>query len=204
MNKRRHQAGFTLVELLLAAAFFGFVLMFATFAFIQVNRSYNKGITVKRVHESTRQIMQDISRSVQSAASRSAAGLAVDVIPNPPGGGPNYLCVGQTRYIWYVYGAMPTPPFYLMKDTSFGVCDEAVAPGGEELDMLDKRLAVQDLQVTQLGTTSSYRITLTISIDEPSGGGLLSSPGSGASCNVVNGDQFCDVATLETVVTLRQ
>lgn len=202
----KRQVGFTLVELLLAAAFFGFILMFATAGFVQVNRAYNKGITVKRVHESTRQIIQDIARTIQSAQ-YSSVGSSVEII-DTGGLGPNYLCVGKVRYIWKEWDGNPKD-YYLVKDVSFANCDEALVTPffglfSEETEMLDKRLAVQNLSVSRLGSTIAYKLSLTISVDEAGGSGFISTGGSSASCNVLQGDQFCDVATLETIVTLRR
>ena len=52
---RKHsQSGFTMVELLLAMAFFSFILVFFSFGFIQVNRTFQKGVTIKRVTETGR------------------------------------------------------------------------------------------------------------------------------------------------------
>lgn len=207
----KRQAGFTLIELLLAAAFFAFILMFATAAFIQVNRSYNKGITVKRVHESTRQIVQDIARTIQSAPLNVSGGSVQ--VSGSGGLGPNYVCVSdEVRYIWNELDLDPASPnpgkqdFYLLKDTTFANCDEAVGPGGDEIDMLDDRLAVVNLEVNPVGTTLAYEISLSVSVYEaPSGGFLddIADTQGTAACNIVNGDQFCDVASLTTVVTLR-
>src|SRR5690554_8236963 len=63
------QSGFTLVELLLATALFSFILLFVTTGFIQINRAYNKGITVKRMHQSAREIIDELSRALLESTS---------------------------------------------------------------------------------------------------------------------------------------
>lgn len=205
----KKQAGFTLVELLLAATFFAYILIFVTAAFVQINRAYNRGITVKRVHESTRQNIQDIARTIQSAQYGNSI-----INTDTDGLGPNYLCIGDVRYVWYEFDGTPPvtpPPFYLLKDTSFANCSDPVS--GDEIDLLDNRLAVQDLCVYQIGLSIAYGIRLTISVDEPNSTFLDSgsppvcgdsSPSSQAQCNVLIGDQYCNVATLDTVVTIRR
>ncbi|MCE7936478.1 prepilin-type N-terminal cleavage/methylation domain-containing protein [Candidatus Saccharibacteria bacterium CPR2] len=61
----KQQSGFTIIELLLAMAVFSFVLMITVAGFIQVNRSYTKGITVRRAQDSARTIVEQLSREIR-------------------------------------------------------------------------------------------------------------------------------------------
>lgn len=192
----KQQRGFTLVELMIAAAFLGFIVTFATVAFVQINQAYNRGITVKRTQESTRDIIQEIATTIQ-AADYSDTGTSVVVIDT--GTGPNYLCVGNVRYIWMEGVGQP---FSLKKDFSFGVCNDG-SLGGDEADLLNPNLAIQELEVKQLASSIAFQINLIVSVNE-SDVQFLTGSGAAAQCNVLNGDQYCDIASLTTVVTLRR
>jgi len=66
---RVRNAGFTLVELMLAMAFFGSVLIIATLLFTQTLNIYNKGMTVKQMSQVGRTLIEDITRIVNSGQS---------------------------------------------------------------------------------------------------------------------------------------
>jgi len=196
LNKR----GFTLVELLLATAFFSFILLFVLVGFMQVTRSYNKGIITKRVHESTRLIVEDISRSISTATSKSASANPIHIIDSPI----HALCVGGTRYQWTVGYRSNTdkqPGFRVVKDSK--QCNVAFTASDDTTEMLDDRLTVQDITLGQPvggGVSNAYIVRVTVSVNDKT---LVTGSGESTSCNIADGDQFCDVATLTTVVTLR-
>lgn len=206
----KNQRGFTLVELLLATAFFGFILIFVTAGFVQISRSYNKGITVKRVQETTRQIVDEISRTMLLATSSEFAGSGLQY--RDESGFPRRLCVGGTRFAWNQYGdtVLPGNIFTLVRDYNggnncFGALNES-----ESVELVDSRLTVQDITITQAGPTSGiYKLCVIMSTN--SSDLLTTNPTVGdpdceyniVECNIMNGDQFCDVAKLKTVVTLR-
>lgn len=198
----KKQSGFTLVELLIAAAFLAFIIMFATLAYVQINRTFNRGITVKRTQESTRDIIQDISGSIQ-ATSYSSTGASVQFAGTGDGG--QAVCLDDIRYIWYEgprNGYSPEPESSIYKDLSFpNGCSED--RDGNETAMLDPKLMIQDLNVASILSSIAFKIDLIVSINENTPD-LLSGSGATAKCNVLNGDQYCAVASLSTVVTLRR
>lgn len=191
LNKR----GFTLIELLLATAFFSFILLFVLVGFMQVTRSYNKGIITKRVHESTRLIVEDLSRTISTATSKAGSANPINIINSPI----HALCVGGTRYQWTVGYRSNTdtqPGFRVAKDNK--QCNVAFSSGDDTTEMLDDRLTVQDITINPIG--NAYFVSVTVSVNDKS---LVTGSGATASCNIADGDQFCDVATLTTAVTLR-
>lgn len=178
--------GFTLVELLLSTALFSFVLLFVTASFVQINRAYNKGITIKRVHESTRLIMADMSRTISSASS-NAFDYSADCI-----------LAGGTRYKWQtVTGGGSAGNWYLIKDRKTACSDAGSATASGTVNMLDPKIIVHSISLTQLGTTNTYRLTIELGSRRDDGSGA-----PGATCNQIQ-DAYCDRATLNTVLTLR-
>lgn len=181
--------GFTLVELLLSTALFSFVLLFVTASFVQINRAYNKGITIKRIHESTRLVMADMSRTISSASSN---GLRYDADADE-----GCIVAGGTRYKWQI-GFPPnvsSQNWSLIKDRK-PTCGEPAGPGGGAVNMLDPKIIVHQATLTQLGSTNTYRLTIELGSNRDDG----ADPDT--FCNQIQ-DAYCDRASLSTVLTLR-
>lgn len=203
------QKGFTLVELLLATAMFSFILLFVTAAFVQVSRAYNKGILVKRTQETARAVVQELTRTIGTATSGNGTDAVIEYDDN---GALKRLCVGNIRYGWNegyrTDNAVPN-----REDLSNGDDFALVRSNGEctspfveddSVELIDQRLTLQDIDINQDSTGTIFNLCVIISSNSL-GGELV--PGNCASppqCNVVNGDTYCDIARLETTVTLRR
>jgi type II secretory pathway pseudopilin PulG len=88
--------GFTLVELLFAMAFIGFVLIFVITTIIQVMRTYNKGLAVKEINQTARAVTEDMTRILRTVSS-----LSVNTAPlTDPGGSKGRVCFGGISYVW--------------------------------------------------------------------------------------------------------
>ena len=80
------EAGFTLVELMIATVVYAVVLLIALQGITSVGRMYYRGLSAARTQEATRDIMDDISREIQFSGS------------NVQVSGANTICIGSTRY----------------------------------------------------------------------------------------------------------
>lgn len=212
MRKLNQSDGFTLVELMLATAFFSFVMLFAVLGFMQINRTYHRGLAQKNLQNAARVVVDDIADQVRSAAAGSVTVL------RPPGN--NFrLCIGSVRYGFNQHiGALPTDNSFTSEvfddDLSRIVlardpdptksCD---GPGGTftrhgagNISLLDRGLLVQYLNLEQIGTTNTYRLTVVVSTGELDD---FETFGLDAKCKVQTGDEFCHVTKLETAVTTR-
>ena len=203
---RPNQTGFTLVELLLALALFGFVLVFAVSGFVQVNRSYNKGITVKRVQETGRAVIEDIARSLRLAGDPGSVRVC-DVDDQQGCSGNFRLCLPGVRYGWsdgstgeeFTSAGDIKKNWLVRSDTASG-CNSAFSQAEAE-SFLEDDLIVQELNITWLIGTSAYKIDLTLSTGDTT---LITN--SGKRCKgaaQVSGSQYCDVVNLSTTVTIR-
>lgn len=186
--------GFTLIELLLAMTFFSLILMFVTASFLQVTRAYNKGITVKRVHESGRAVIAEMSRSLAQASSE----------PGSVQTGTGCLISAGTRYRWNTGFHTTTNPgghghaalsngndFSLVRDNVL-TCGAALN-ANQVVNMLDDKVIVQNISVTQVGSAiNTYSLSVSLS----------SRRGTSSTCDVIN-DTYCDTVTLSTVVSVR-
>ncbi len=87
------QAGFTLIELMLAMAFLGSILVLATLLLTQTLNIYNKGIAVKQMNQAGRTLVEDLTRAANSGRTMQVVG---------DGTTPHCLSVGNESYIWNI------------------------------------------------------------------------------------------------------
>lgn len=86
--------GFTLIELMLAMSFISVLLLGIAMTIIQIGVIYNKGMTYKEVNQASRDISDDIRRTVSAGVSLN---FATDYVTSSAGG---RLCTGTYSYIW--------------------------------------------------------------------------------------------------------
>lgn len=106
MTQYKKPAGFTLVELMLAMAFVGILLVAIAALAIHVMGTYTKGITIREVNQSGRTITEDIQRAIASSVpfkvEPAKTGASTDEADSKyvtrPGGG--RLCTGTYTYAW--------------------------------------------------------------------------------------------------------
>jgi prepilin-type N-terminal cleavage/methylation domain-containing protein len=131
---RTHSKGFTLVELMLAMAFFGSVLLISTSVFLQMLGTYNKGIAVKDMNQFGRMLSDSITRVSNSQGGLTYFGDASQ---------PWFLTyplrcakVGRDMYLWsyasdtsstaaaYKVGGEPVNMVRLVTTPFFGNCPQ--------------------------------------------------------------------------------
>lgn len=188
MSLRIKQRGFTLVELLLAMAFFSFILLFVTTGFIIINRSYNKGITSKMVQDEARSTLEFLTREIRTTPAGSITTTT------------GCLSVGANSYYWTerVDDTNTASPFRLLYQPGVNCSD--MKSVDLSTDLLNDRVGVQYLDISPTGTGSSLSLTLilsTVSTD------LIDGVNSAAKCFVESGSQYCDVVEVSTVVSPR-
>ncbi len=113
-NRLRTNHGFTLIELLLSSVFLSFLLIIAVSGFLQINRQFIRGITVKRVQETGRLVTEELARAIRGAGDSNLITICPDPVTGNPcpaaAGDPDIkrLCIGETHYAWtYPYEASP-------------------------------------------------------------------------------------------------
>ena len=96
---KRANAGFTIIELLLAMSFVAALLLAVALTIVQIGTIYNKGMTLKEVNQTGRVISDDIRRSI---AESSAFDASTSFLPVLSGGREigGRLCTGQVSYVW--------------------------------------------------------------------------------------------------------
>jgi type II secretory pathway pseudopilin PulG len=221
-QRANKQAGFTLVELLLALAFVAFVLIFATTTIIQIMRTYNKGLAVKEINQTARAAMEDMSRIIKVSNSNTIASLAT-TSPDVTGPSANQgrVCFGSVSYIWN-FGSASTNRYSdnsrigmaRVDDTGSSMC--VGSPGSyprpnkaNATEMLSGNVWVQQLTVIPGVNGKFYDIFIQFSTsDDPTNPALTTSwadptPANRVVCRGGGVGQFCAVASFSTSVNAR-
>jgi prepilin-type N-terminal cleavage/methylation domain-containing protein len=202
------QAGFTIIELLIATLVFSVVLILITTGILTFTKSYYQGINQSNTQNAARTILDNVSQAIQFS------GVAV-TSPITPNNGSQGVCVGSQRYSFLLGGQLwddGTPDaaqhqvsHALMLDNS-GLCTGAPAQNlkgtpvaGTEL--LQPRMRLSNLVVTGLGN-GLYKVTVRVVYGDDD---LLNNPtGTDASCKVsISGSQYCAQSELSTTVQRR-
>ncbi len=89
----RQQAGFTIIELMIATVVFSTILVLISVGLLQVSRLYYKGITTTRTQQTARGIMDDIARSIQFSGGN---------VTSVSGSNPSFFCVDNKRYSFFI------------------------------------------------------------------------------------------------------
>lgn len=96
-TKRATSRGFTLVELLLAMAGVAVLLISIAVTTIQLTNMYHKGITIKSINQSGREVGDLIRRDGLTIGQGEVRFVAADT---QGAGGLGRLCIGSRSYIW--------------------------------------------------------------------------------------------------------
>lgn len=167
-NLRRHQKGFTIIELMIATTVLSTILVLVTIVMVNIGTLYYRGINQARVQDAVRTISDDIIKNVQLSDKSPIGPISVPGVANTYA-----YCVGPVRYT-YVLGAAignkapgTSITYYqvLWRDTnpSPGSCPTQIDPtnpASAEVDLTKSNLANLDAanQGKEL-VTSNSRLT---------------------------------------------
>ncbi|HYH75164.1 MAG TPA: prepilin-type N-terminal cleavage/methylation domain-containing protein [Candidatus Saccharimonadales bacterium] len=199
----KHQAGFTIIELMISTMVFGTVLLVVTTAILQITRVYYKGITQANTQSVARNITDLVSQGIQFNGG--------DVTETP--GPNNAFCVGGQQYS-FVLGkqladgtptAAQTHHALVVADrpgctaSTPGSSMNTAATTGREL--LQPNMRLSKMSVENIGT-NLYKVTVKVVSGDDD---ILTNPTTAAATcqNVTAGTQFCAESELTTVVTKR-
>lgn len=99
-TRNRKKQGFTLIELLLSMSFLSVLMLAIAMTIIQIGTTYNRGITVKEINQTGRELSETLRYDISSAQDLSDdAGAFLDVSSGGTllGG---RLCLGSYSYVW--------------------------------------------------------------------------------------------------------
>lgn len=204
MNSKNRNSGFTIVELMIATTVFSIILMIAVFGIINIGKAYYKNITSSRTQETTRQIVDDITATLQ------LTGEAVHFEPAPGPGDTGKLCIGDSRYTFVkdqqVSKDNPSA-IGLWKDTET-TCNGNPTPNGTQL--LAESMRLLDLNVDcENGNDCFVKVRVAygdndlLDYYDTGGNNIIGDVENGFCRFGVSGNQFCAVSGLEVSVFRR-
>jgi type II secretory pathway pseudopilin PulG len=174
MSRADKQAGFTIIELLLAMAFIAVLLLAIAMTVLQIGSTYNRGLTMKALNQASRSINDELARGVASARSFSIDADAHRYVNNAAYGG--RLCLGTYSYIWnYGKARVNNHPdlntfrndstqisFVKVSDPSASYCLDPsldIDPSGavELLQSGDRNLAIHSFSMTTATTATDSK-----------------------------------------------
>ena len=128
-NTQKQTSGFTVIELMLSMTFVAVLLIAIAMTVIQIATIYNRGMTLKEVNQSARDISDDMRRTVANTeafvvnvnGTDSADSFDIPAASGPSGalaGG--RLCTGSYTYIWNIAAAVERNDANLTKKLSSG------------------------------------------------------------------------------------
>lgn len=188
----RNRTGFTLVELIVAMAFFSFMLTIISFGVVQVMRIYQSGVASRRTQQHARVALEEISRDV-----RSASNVPAGLVSN------NRLCLEGDNTVEYIRTSAHQLQKRVLATSS---CPSAVRP----IDVLDTTTVIDgdphNAQLRQFklqpifdsdGKVVSVEVVLVVTTGESD---LI----SGDACDPeARGSQFCSATELVGTISLR-
>lgn len=89
--------GFTLIELMLAMAFIGMLLIATVVTIMQVTNQYSKGMTLKQINQAGRDLGASIKRDATSVTGIGTPIILPDAVHT---GNLGRLCLGAYSYVW--------------------------------------------------------------------------------------------------------
>lgn len=200
------QAGFTIIELLIATLVFSIVMVVLLAAFISTSNLFYKGVSMNSTQEDTRSVVQSIADDIKFSQSPPADLAATITTP-----GPGIFCIGQHRYQYKIGHQLngSAGDYAVQRDTiSYSADCSKTASGNDIEEMLDNGMQLNALNISCKGG----RCLVNVHVVFYSGANqdeLFSSPGNikptntakDAECSGgLNGSQICATADFDSTV----
>lgn len=180
LKKPKASGGFTLIELVVAMAFFTFMMAFLTIGILQIMRIYQAGVSTRRTQQAARVSMEEITREVRNA---SAIGVAQE----------NRLCLEGARVVDFT-----RQNDNLIKTTGGGSCASITNPTQTVIVDGAQNTQFREFTLSAINNANSVAASVKITLAVTTGAGA-----GEAFCNPGPGSQFCSTTRYTNVVSLR-
>jgi type II secretory pathway pseudopilin PulG len=206
MANKKTSNGFTIIELLMSMSFLAFMLLFVITASTQVLRTYNKGLTIKDINQSSRTIIDQLARDVSSSTQPKIYKDALS----------GRLCTDGATYVWNTIQApTPNPNKYKAPNANTGLhfirttdptaCGTKKTPdvplntatellNGQSANV-GSQASIIDLNLTPVNT-KLYKLSLILGTSDPAGYTIVAA----GTCGPGLQGEFCASASFNTTV----
>lgn len=194
--------GFTIVELMLALSFIAFILLFTVFATVQVMRNYSKGIAIKEINQTARDMTDDMIRVIRSANSQTVNLSKLNA---------GRACLGGVSYVWNTQGGNAnlytdgTAVTVARVGDPAGAMCQASPPAvnkNNSTAVLSDRIWVQNISFTQSADKNLMTVSVRLSTSGQNAP-TFNDPAQGLICSGDAAGQYCSVTTFSTTVATR-
>jgi len=217
MTRPTNSSGFTILELMIAIAILSVLLLVSSIVMMSIGSIYSKGIDMANVQNDSRNIIQDLTSTIQFSGQPMESGYYIY-----PGGNTFYAtCFGTTRYSYFL-GFQPTQHI-LWKDTMSGTascvpldltlptpkcppasgCMNSIRGSGSE--MVGPNMHLATFSITQpINNQQLYSIKIGLAygledmFETNSSGTLIRSNGNYV-CGDQAGQDYCATSTLKAL-----
>jgi prepilin-type N-terminal cleavage/methylation domain-containing protein len=228
---RSVQAGFTIIELMIATMVFSTILIVISAGVLHFTNDYYRGINSSTTQNAARSIMDSVTQAIQFGGALPAPGTmtSTPTVLASWGGTPGYICLGSQLFVYsrgnelHNSGAPADFGLYSEPGVSCSSAATQTKTGGTE--MLQANMRLTKFNVLRIGTTDLYTVTIEVaygdndllcdgSLSSTSAGSCapgqstvtdaqLASPTAQVHCKSQAGSQFCAVSELQTTVEVR-
>lgn len=195
--------GFTIIELMLALTVFSVILVAASAGLIQIGRMYYKSVITVRTQDTSRNIINELSRSIQFSKDKPEI---IRVDPNNPNSQALALCVGTKRFTPLLNQQVTddSTAVALYRDTGPNECEPATS-FSDGVELVGQNMRLTRFDVTPLDDKNiQYRLTVWVAYGDdevleidPNNPNRFICTGSEV------GSEFCAISELSTVVSRR-
>ncbi|MCA9329677.1 prepilin-type N-terminal cleavage/methylation domain-containing protein [Candidatus Saccharibacteria bacterium] len=198
-QRTNKQAGFTLVELLIATTVFSTILLLCTYGLIQVGNMMYKGRTSAHTQNMARSIIDDISQAIQyGGRDLRTTVISADgsiIVGSEDTGA---FCVGDKRYRYKINTIVGDgdSDWGLIVDSGLTACSYDSVPGAGAKELLANNMSITKFSLTK-STNDNYTINITVAY------GAADTRDASGNCKSGAGSQFCAVSKQSTIVRRR-
>jgi prepilin-type N-terminal cleavage/methylation domain-containing protein len=204
MKKQRrlhNQAGFTLLELLIATTVFSVILLLCTYGMVQIGGTFYKGSTLVRTQNANRKAMDTISQALQYGGNdvRTNVGGGTGVIVDAATGS-GVFCTGNLRFRFVKNEPVRSGQIALVVDNEGAACGTGNASTNDDKELLGDNMRITRLEIVE--SSGSYRIHLAIGYGDKSVSEDVIDPATGL-CRANTSSPFCATSEFNTTVIRR-
>lgn len=196
----RNQAGFTIVELMIATMVFSVILVVITVGVMYFTRSYYKGVYASMTQNSARDIVDTVTQAVQFGTGEPTQ-YSYGSSPN------NYFCAGGYVFVFrlgeqYLANSDTKTGMYMQPVPSTGCEEPAAGDTTGRRQLLGDRMRVSYIEFKKNG--GLYTLDVKVAYGDTD---LLSDDhglGSDLQCKLGSGSEYCAVARYTASVSERK
>jgi type II secretory pathway pseudopilin PulG len=215
---------------MVATMVFSIILVIALTGIVQVSRAYYKGVTRSRTQDTARNLMNEISQSIQLSGSDISISNPLSAGPNIPvnnrSNGIGIFCAGNKQYTYALDRKVASTTNEAEKNINNAVVSEDIpcvssltpfnldnATTGTQKAVLGENMRLTKFNVSRVnpatlsavvGTAELWRVEISLAYGDQD---LLEyTDDSGASrvvCKAQVGAEFCSIVELSTIVSRR-